>query len=41
VIVADADPQAGIALLPSAALEALACEPGAMVRVLALHPAAR
>jgi arginine N-succinyltransferase len=37
VIVADADPQAGIAPLPPAALEALACEPGATLRVLALQ----
>jgi arginine N-succinyltransferase len=40
-IVADADPQAGIALLPPAVLASLGSEKGALVRVLALHPAAR
>jgi arginine N-succinyltransferase len=40
VIVAEADPQAGIVLLPQAAREALALEKGAPVRVLPLRPAA-
>lgn len=41
VIVADADPQAGMALLPRQALAALASGKGALVRMLAMHPALR
>jgi arginine N-succinyltransferase len=41
VIVADADPQAGMALLPPDALAALGCGKGGLVRVLSMRPAPR
>jgi arginine N-succinyltransferase len=41
VVATEADPQAGIARLAQQALDALACERGALVRVLAMQPTVR
>lgn len=41
VIATEADPQADTARLEQQALQALECEPGALLRVLAMHPTVR